>query len=111
MRMMVDKATGERPVPGDMWFVHPTDKWPQVSPNYLSDYYYAHNAHRLPLQVVLPTGDHFTIDAKCTSDGKMYGGWTVTGEPPRITVAPSISMGEGGSIWHGYLQGGVLKTL
>jgi len=102
---VVDKATGEKPLPGDMFF-HPWSL--EHSRDALSDYYFAHNASRPPLCVVLPTGTHFVIDGKFYNAEQGYhGGWTVTGEPPLITVAPSINVvGH----WHGWLKNGELTT-
>lgn len=101
---IVDRATGERPVPGDMYF-HP---WClEHSRDALSAYYFAHNADRPPLCVVLPTGMHFIIDGAFFDREKGYhGGWTVTGTPPAITVSPSINVvGH----WHGWLEHGEMR--
>lgn len=92
----------EVPVNADM------NMWPwylAVDSN-LSDYYKQHNSHRRPLFIVLPGKDLFLIDGKCWSDGKTYGGWTVSGEIPNITVSPSINIG---GFYHGWLQNGVVS--
>jgi hypothetical protein len=34
------------------------------------------------------------------------GYWTITGEPPNITVTPSINVGP--EIWHGFITNGYL---
>lgn len=85
---------------GDMWFVAAADM------THLSDYYKQHNTWREPLVVLLPGRHYFLIDGMCYSQERgYYGGWTVTGTPPNITVAPSINMvGR----YHGFLQNGVL---
>jgi Family of unknown function (DUF6527) len=38
------------------------------------------------------------------------GLWTVTGEPPRLTVQPSINAGDGAGPgnWHGWVKDGVM---
>lgn len=73
---------------------------------HLSDYYKAHNAHRRPIFVILPGLALFCIDGQCHSDGVFYGGWTVTGDAPALTLAPSINIG---GTYHGFLQNGVIS--
>jgi hypothetical protein len=73
---------------------------------FLSEYYWQNNADRRPLFVVLPNNDLFCIDGQCWSGGNHYGGWTVAGEAPNITVSPSINIG--GS-YHGFLQNGIIS--
>lgn len=98
-------------LPGTMFYV-PTDadmtQWPwyNTTPGHLSDYYHQHNAGRRPLFVVLPGKELFLIDGQCWKDGRRYGGWEVSGEPPNITVSPSINIG---GIYHGWLQNGVIS--
>ncbi len=59
---------------------------------------------RPPLYVCLPSGAYFCVDRKDDAAGD--AGWTVTGDPPRITVRPSINhMG----CYHGWLTDGVLS--
>ncbi len=53
------------------------------------------------LTVVLPSGEHWVIDGPSSGNGP---GWTRTGEPPHITVQPSIAARR----YHGWLQNGVL---
>ena len=85
---------------GNLW------PWYWASDDWLSDCYRQHNAGRRPLFVILPGRHLFLIDGQCWSDGKRYGGWTVTGEAPNITVSPSINIG--GS-YHGWLKDGVIS--
>ena len=63
---------------------------------------------RAPLWVNLPGGEFgipFCVDSKASDqDAK---GWTVTGEPPNITVDPSINI-EG--YWHGWIKNGVITA-
>lgn len=71
----------------------------------LTQYYRDHNAHRRPLLVMLPGRVLFCVDSMGWKDGVYRGGWEVKGEPPNITVWPSIDMG---SIYHGYLTNGII---
>ena len=81
---------------------------------HLSAHYWANNAHRPPLLVALPCNyssgpglQVFSIDSQCYERERgYYEGWSVDGEPPRITVAPSINIV--GS-YHGYLREGVVS--
>lgn len=60
---------------------------------------------RLPLVVRLPDGSDFCVDGPCYDKGKRYGGWDVTGEPPNITLSPSINIV---GYYHGWIQNGVI---
>ena len=60
--------------------------------------------------VVLPQGGLFDIHSKSDS-----GGWNVQGEPPNVTLTPSILRHEvtgGGRVivpgWHGYITNGIM---
>lgn len=98
--------------PGNMFLLPENrnkDEWPWyfTTDDDLSDYYHRENKkHREPLFVMLPGRVLFLVDGKCHSDGKKYGGWTVTGNPPNITVTPSINIG---GIYHGFLKDGILS--
>lgn len=99
---------------GDMFWAPlcPEDEhdlhWPFVLArrSRLSDYYKQHNDNRLPLMVVLPGRALFCVDGKCRNSQGFYGGWTVTGGPPDLTVSPSINLG---GIYHGWLQNGIIS--
>lgn len=83
-------------------------KWDSMLGMYarnLSDYYRANNSGRRPLFVILPDRVPFCMDAKCFN-GEFYGGWTVTGEAPVMTVSPSINLGN---TYHGWLRDGVIS--
>lgn len=108
----------EMPV-GAMFFIPENadmHEWPWflASDERISDYYFQNNSNRRPLFVKLPSssgsgpvnGELFCIDGKCWNETEMYGGWTVTGEAPNITVSPSIKIGSFG--YHGFLQNGVI---
>lgn len=85
--------------PGDMWYI-------DRELDQLSLFYRDNNMHRKPIMVMLPNRDFFCVDSPCYSQEKgSYGGWSVTGEAPNITVSPSINMvGR----WHGFLTAGIL---
>lgn len=90
---------------GDMWFApHMLEQeWTygfKLSAEYRRDW----EGKRAPLMVILPNGSQFCVDGATTDDGD--GGWTVTGEPPLITVSPSINVV---GLYHGFLQNGVLS--
>lgn len=75
--------------------------------NNLSEYYKQNNSHRRPLLVWLPGRNLFCVDGMCWNSEGKYGGWTVTGDAPVITVHPSINLV--GS-YHGWLQSGVISN-
>lgn len=83
-----------------MWFAPELLEDPDY---YLSDQYRErHLGRRPPIVVCLPGGRVFCVDGKSAGGG----GWTVSGDPPRITVTPSINW-EGH--YHGWLIDGVLS--
>lgn len=106
---MIDINTVDRKEikPGDMWYAdyYILDGKPC---DYLTDEYIRdHMSKRPPIAVRLPSGDSFVVDSRCTVDGVFQDhGWTVTGEPPNITVTPSINMVN---TYHGFLTNGVLS--
>lgn len=64
---------------------------------------------REPIIVCLPNGAGvFCVDQCATGDEarRTRKGWTVTGEPPNLTVHPSI---DAGARFHGWLKDGVLE--
>lgn len=73
----------------------------------LSQYYRDHNkAKRPPLLVWMPGRVLFCVDSMCWDQAGYHGGWEVTGDPPFITVRPSIDMV---GIYHGYIDNGVIS--
>jgi hypothetical protein len=74
---------------------------PQASnAGFLSPHYWRDWAHaRPPICVVGPNGEEWEVDRK-SSNGD---GWTVTGEWPRLTCAPSIVL----TGYHGFLRDGL----
>lgn len=118
---------GDLPI-GTMFYVPPSIDleqpdnldWPwwYASKVKLSEYYFTHNSHRRPLLLKTPSnsgygpikGDMFCIDGACfrseNGDTLYYGGWSVTGDAPNITMYPSINLS---GIYHGFLQNGVLS--
>jgi hypothetical protein len=74
-----------------------------LSPKYKRE----HMGRRPPLIVKLLDGTEFCVDSMSFKDGEPYGdGWTVIGEPPLITVTPSINIV--GS-YHGFIASGVIS--
>jgi hypothetical protein len=73
---------------------------------HLSAYYYENNSNRRCLFVITPGLVPFCIDGQTWNAGVHEGGWTVTGQPPEITVHPSINLG---GTYHGFLQNGVIS--
>jgi hypothetical protein len=115
---------------GDICFYHhegvPCTDRAHLEKLHLSAHYFAHNASRPPLIVMLPGKLYFLIDSQCYSGdcvtcGKKrrkckcgdahkpkgyYDGWKVTGVPPKITVHPSINFEDS---YHGWLKDGVIS--
>jgi len=60
------------------------------------------------LIVILPNGANFDLTHSGDKTHKIH--WDITGEPPNITVNPSILMYENGLYeeWHGWLKNGIL---
>lgn len=79
--------------------------WFRLQALHLSEFYYQNNSHRRPLFVVLPGNILWCVDGQCWSNGNHYGGWTVSGDAPSITVQPSINIG---GTYHGWMQDGVI---
>lgn len=95
---------------GDMFYAPDPEsenytRWLEFNTSNLSDYYKQNNSGRRPLIVVFPGPYMFCIDEMCWRSGERYGGWTVTGKAPLITVSPSINIG---GTYHGFLQNGLL---
>lgn len=59
------------------------------------------------LTVKLPNGNEWTIDQPMRDGSR----WVRTGEPPLISVTPSILSGEGTRQYHGFLIDGVLRAV
>ena len=126
--MATNKATygwaklGEVAKPCSMWFVpwffDPTDPEKGIRRDaalaaiadgsfgkgeknyYLSRHYWTTwSAKRPPICVLCPNGSEWCVDAK-SSNGD---GWTVDGDPPRLTCSPSILVPG----YHGFLRDGV----
>lgn len=94
---LVDPEPGQNPCEGthqigEMWFYKPWQESKQSAD------YKAHRQGKPMLWVQLPGGP-FCLDGTYT-DGAQ---WSWTGEPPNITVSPSIN--EEGT-WHGWIRAG-----
>lgn len=123
---LVDKDTFWRddyvPQPGDLVFRCPPDVWPSVVANWrasgsrrddprmakLSDEYFAGRIdQRPPLWLVLPSPHLgyvlFGVDGPAKGTTR---GWNVSGEPPNLTLTPSIDCSPD---YHGWLTNGVLS--
>lgn len=95
---------------GDMcldpdWARHDT----LLSPEYRRDW----AGKRDPILIVLPGPMWFCLDVRAHDKqhgGLLPNGWTVTGEPPRITVQPSIDTSSDvrPNGWHGWIKDGVI---
>jgi hypothetical protein len=83
-----DHSYRERPM------IHDAHRGRFLSPHYWRDW----STKRPPICVVCPNGEQWNID-RTSSNGD---GWTVTGELPNITCAPSIVVPG----YHGYLRDG-----
>lgn len=97
----------DNPQAGDLWFapwlVGRNDPNHWLSKNYMNDW----QGKRLPLVVRLPGGVDFGIDGPEYSHGKPFGdGWKVTGDPPKLTLTPSINIS---GTYHGHICDGVLS--
>jgi hypothetical protein len=101
---------------GDMWFHSELFRdaagyldWPFMmskSPR-LSDFYKQHNTRREPVLVWMPCKEVFCVDGMCWNhDRVFYEGWEVTGEPPLITVSPSINIL---GAYHGWIRDGIIS--
>ena len=111
LRMREIPEWGSDVQPGDCWYaIENEGKWcmytdpergliiqAQVAPE--------HKGKR-PLIVVLPNGEAWCVHAGSTRAGS---GWQVSGDPPQITVRPSIAMTTETS-WHGWIRDGQLVT-
>lgn len=88
--------------PGDMWY---GDEGDLLRSDLSNEYHRDWADKRPPLWVQLPNNTPFLIDC-ALPDGH---GWIVTGEPPNITVSPSLDINpdfvDG---WHGWLREGTL---
>jgi len=81
---------------GDAWFA----PWYRGS---VSTWYEAKwSEKREPIVVCMPGNVYFCIDSECGAD---RSGWEVTGEPPNLTVYPSINHY---GIYHGWIRNGVI---
>lgn len=74
-----------------------------LSPEYKRDWL----GRRPPILVMLPSRCPWPIDRLATDNaGRMLAsGWTVTGDPPAVTVHPSINLK---GRWHGWIRDGVI---
>lgn len=82
---------------------------------HLTQHYWMVNSSRPPLMLALPvrysTGPGvgaFCVDGQChNKDRGYYDGWTVSGNPPLITINPSVN--RVGS-YHGWVRNGTVSA-
>ena len=100
--MSVPLRVVERPVDDDGY----TDPWSaETGDTWLCDSRQHHVDGRGPCWVIRLPGRAWTFHTNMpATNGAGY--WTVTGEVPHLTVAPSIDVGPG--IWHGWIRDGAL---
>ena len=126
---------------GDMCFYHyqgkPCTDLAHLNLLHLTAYYHANNSKRTPLILALSDKAsingklYFLVDGQCYSNacikcGKghktckcgdaytpkgYYDGWTVVGQPPLITVHPSVNYDDdeyGIKHYHGFISNGII---
>jgi hypothetical protein len=108
-KRLVDAATGEPPIPGDV-FYHPgalldPERRKLLSVEFWESY---RKRERYPIVLVVPDGTWWAIDHQAYSRERGYHGrgWSVTRVPPlaTITVRPSIRTAR----YHGIVTNGQL---
>ncbi len=86
---------------GACWF-EPKTYTGRLSPKYFT----RHTMHRAPLTVLLPGRHTFCVDGLAYNQNGYHGdGWDVTGDPPMITVTPSINLV---GLYHGWITSGAI---
>ena len=61
--------------------------------------------------VFLPNGATWNTNDRAAGSGSQFGPyWEVTGEPPLITVTPSIDDRDPARPWHGWIRAGFLEA-
>ena len=111
-RLKLHEERPERPEIGDCWLA-PWLVAVETGPctGMLSDACLAQRAAgamvRPPIVVRLPGGMDFCVDGPCYGDGARLpaSGWLVTGEPPDLTLEPSIDIR---GTYHGWIKAGVI---
>ena len=58
--------------------------------------------------VILPNGHQWATTDRASGSDDSFG-WEVTGEPPQISVTPSIDDRWPGKEWHGWIRNGVME--
>lgn len=94
---------------GDMHFAPWWRPRSLLAPEYIRDW----ATRRDPIEVIIPGPICWCVDVRATdkATGKRLDyGWTVTGQPPRITLTPSVD--TSGPLrpngWHGWIKDGVI---
>ena len=101
---MLDAWPTEPPSVGDMWWGDPPADTSTLGADYQDKRLGSHTLWIQLPSTSWPNGSSFCLDWR-SYDGNNYGrGWTRTGEPPNVTVTPSIVF-DG---WHGWVRDGEL---
>jgi hypothetical protein len=96
---------------GDLFFATKNQQymkyWPYLyaQSHLLSKFYKEVEKERLPLLVVLPGRVVFCLDAMNFCANSLYGGWTVTGTPPYISIDGVITLDN---VYSGTIRNGVI---
>jgi hypothetical protein len=103
---MADRASHRPLRPGDIFYHH---RVLERFPAWLAPNYRRQNAHRPPLAVVLPDTTLSLADGLPYDHGSGYygNGYSVQGEPPRLTITEPITDHPSG--WTDLLRDGVLE--
>lgn len=97
LRIVDPDDTSRRLEPGDMWHDHDHPRQPCTPGGPRGDSW----AILLPNRAIWHSCQPFGGDPS-------RGYWTVTGEAPNITVAPSIDDQDERAPWHGWIRDGQL---
>lgn len=99
---------------GDLCYYHhkgvPCRDPEHLAKLHLTAQYFEKNSKRPPLILALPNHQggplYFLVDGQCYSPAKgHYDGWVVTGEPPLISISPSVDYP---GHYHGTITNGVI---
>jgi hypothetical protein len=99
---LVEESAPHKEV-GDVWYAWTLDGAPLVgllSVEYLRDW----AGVRPPLVVRLPGRVDVCLDRQVDDEGGH--GWVVSGDPPRVSVSPSVNVL---GVYHGFVRDGVIS--
>ncbi len=100
-RPMPDRAVGDTTLMDPTWADRHRDI---ISPEYFRDWY----GKRPTVAVVLPGPVTWCVDNRATVPGSLGlgSGWQVTGEPPNLSLHPSVNLK---GRWHGWITNGIIS--